>query len=101
MLFVAVFVMLFIVDVPASQLLAPPRMAALLPLQDTSGHAALEGTRNTGYPGNRSRCPEKIHEMVSNGAPVEAMGTLDNMIPRLLKRNFSTVGHMEQCRMRA
>ena len=99
-LFIGVIVVLFMVDVPASVLLAAPRMAALLPLQDTSGHTALEGTRKAGYPGNRSRCPEKIHDMVSNGAPVEAMGTLDHIIPRLLKRNFSTVGHMEQCRTR-
>ena len=99
MLFVGVIVVLFTVDVPVSHLLAAPRIVGdhkrpgSLFLQDTAAHATLEGTRNIGYHGNRSGCPEKIRDLVSTGAVVQAVGALDDSLDRL--HNFSTlVGHI-------
>ena len=89
------------VDVPTKYLLAAPRIVGdhkrpgSLFLQDTAAHAALEGTRNIAYHGNRSGCPEKIHDLVSTGAAVQAVGALDDPLDRLYNNNFSTlVGHI-------
>ena len=94
-LFFGVIVVLSMMDVRPSQPVCP------LCLQNTSLYATPGGTRNTGYRGNRLDCPEKVLDMVSNGAPVQAMDALDHMIPRLLTNNFSTlVGYSEQCQTR-